>query len=67
VQGLIDTGACGVCIDPSITQQLGLQPTGSCEMLTPSTGAVPQIAAVYDISIKIPHGGSSLDFDSIQP
>ena len=65
VQGLIDTGASGVCIDPTLTQLLSLQPTGTSEMLTPSTGNTPQITPVYDISIKIPHAGTSLDFDSV--
>jgi hypothetical protein len=34
-------------------------------MLAPSTGLIPQIVPVYDISIKIPYAGSSLDFNSI--
>ena len=35
-------------------------------MLTPSTGNTPQIVPVYDISLRIPHGGgSSLDFGSV--
>ena len=58
VQGLIDTGA-------SLVQSLFLQPTGTSEMLTPSTGNTPKITPVYDISIKIPHGDASLDFNSI--
>ena len=51
--------------DPTIAQQLSLQPTGTGTMLTPTTGVIPQIVPVYDISIKIPHHGSSLDFGSV--
>jgi hypothetical protein len=66
VQGLLDTGASGVCIDPIIVQKLSLQATGICNMITPSTGPIAQIVPEYDISIKISHsGGSSLDFDSL--
>ena len=65
VQGLVDTGASGLCIDPSIAKQLSLQPTGSVPMITPSTGTTPVNALLYDVSIKIPHAGNSLDFDSI--
>ena len=64
-QGLIDTGASGLCIDSTIAQQLLLQPTGTAPMLTPSTGNIPQIVPVYDISLRIPHDGSSLDFGSV--
>jgi hypothetical protein len=65
IQGLIDTGASGVCIDPAILQQLGIPATGSGVMITPSTGTTPQPTPVYDISIKVPHAGTSLDFGSI--
>lgn len=34
-------------------------------MITPSTGSVPVPTPVYDISVKVPHAGASLDFDSI--
>ena len=63
--GLIDTGASGVCIDPTIAQQLSLQPTGTGSMISPTTGAIPLMVPVYDISIKVPHFPSSLDFNSI--
>jgi hypothetical protein len=34
---------------------LGLQPTGTAPMLTPSTGATPQDADTYDVGIVIPN------------
>lgn len=54
VRGLIDTGASHTCIGPSVFQALGIQPTGSVPMLTPSTGNTPMSADTYDVSIVIP-------------
>lgn len=53
VQALIDTGASGTCIDPSVLSALGLSPTGSVPMLTPSTGAQPVPTDTYDVSLII--------------
>ena len=50
---LVDTGASCTCVDPAIIQALGLTPTGSTQMLTPSTGAQPHTTDQYDASIKI--------------
>ena len=52
-RGLIDTGASGTAIDPSVVQSLGLLPTGMTTILTPSTGMVPHPCNQYDISIII--------------
>jgi hypothetical protein len=65
VQGLIDTGASGVCIDSTIIQQLSIPARGSGTMLTPSAGYVPQPTPIYDISLKIPHAGTSLNYETI--
>lgn len=66
VVGLIDTGASGLAIDPTILQGLGLQQTGTTPLITPSTGANPVDAPVYDVSVKIPQlPPASLDFDSV--
>jgi hypothetical protein len=56
VRGLLDTGASCTCIDPLVFAALGLQPTGSMPMLTPSTGPTPQNADTYDVGIVIPNG-----------
>ncbi len=40
-KGMIDTGATGSVIQPSIAQQLGLQPVGVVHISTPSSEDVP--------------------------
>jgi hypothetical protein len=50
---LLDTGASCTCIDPSIVQHLGLDPTGTGNMLTPSTAGVPSVCNQYDVAIGI--------------
>lgn len=53
IQGLIDTGASNTCIDPSALNSLGLTPTGSTMMNTPSTGTQPVSVDTYDVSLII--------------
>lgn len=54
IRGLIDTGASGTCVDPSVLTILGLSPTGSVTVNTPSTGNQPHVADQYDVSLLIP-------------
>ena len=54
IRALVDTGASGTCIDPSVLETLGLTPTGSVQVNTPSTGATPHNADQYDVSIVVP-------------
>lgn len=61
-RGLVDTGASHTCIDPSVFTALGLQPTGSVPMHTPSTGGVPMNADTYDVGIVIPATPTSPSF-----
>jgi hypothetical protein len=56
IRALVDTGASCTCIDPGVLTPLGLTPTGQMPMLTPSTGAVPQLKNQYDVSLIIPSG-----------
>lgn len=51
---LIDTGASISSIDVAVINRLGLQPTGSMSILTPSTGTTPHQCATYDIDLLIP-------------
>lgn len=54
ISGLLDTGASGTAIDPSVLTALGLTPTGTTLVLTPTTGATPQPAEQYDVGFVIP-------------
>lgn len=58
IRALVDTGASGTCIDPSVMAPLGLTPKGQVQMCTPSTGVTPHIADQYDVSIFIPCGSN---------
>lgn len=53
VRALLDTGASCTCIDPSVLTALGISPTGTTQMNTPSTGDKPQDVNTYDVSIYI--------------
>lgn len=53
IQGLIDTGASNTCVDPAVLTALGLTPTGSTMMNTPSTGAQAVPVDTYDISLVV--------------
>lgn len=61
VQGraLIDTGASCTSVDPTVLDQLQLTPTGSVQVLTPSTGHNPHITDQYDLAIVIPGASKS--------
>ncbi len=54
ITALIDTGASGTCVDPSVLKQLAVVPTGQAMVSTPSTGSQPHIADQFDVSIMIP-------------
>lgn len=54
IRGLLDTGASGTAIDPSVLTALGLTPTGATLVLTPTTGTTPQSADQYDVGFVIP-------------
>lgn len=53
VQALLDTGCTGLCIDGSVFSQLGLSPTGSAQIVTPTTGSTPATVDQYDVSLAI--------------
>ncbi len=54
IKGLIDTGASGTCVDPSVLTALGLTPTGSVQVHSPTTGMEPVSKDQYDIGLAIP-------------
>jgi hypothetical protein len=53
VRALIDTGASFTSIDPAVMIALGLTPTGSVDMVTPSTGQGVHTADTYDVDFQI--------------
>ncbi len=59
IRGLVDTGAGGTSVDPSVLTSLGLTPTGSVTVNTPSTGSQPHTADQYDVSLAIPSSSPS--------
>lgn len=52
---LIDTGASNTSLDQAIITSLGLQPTGTVQMHTPSTANAPVTCNQYDVRLSIPH------------
>lgn len=51
---LLDTGASGTCVDATFIAQLGLQPTGTVPIMTPSTGTGVHHCDQFDVSLFIP-------------
>jgi len=51
---LVDTGASISGIDSTVIAQLGIQPTGTMLIRTPSTGANPHSCSTFDVSLLIP-------------
>ncbi|MGH9385441.1 MAG: aspartyl protease family protein [Vicinamibacterales bacterium] len=54
IRGLLDTGASGTAVDPSVLTALGLTPTGTILVNTPTTGANPVSVDQYDVAFIIP-------------
>jgi predicted aspartyl protease len=54
IRALIDTGASHTCVDPTVLSKLGLTPTGTAQVHTPTTGSTPQQVNQYDIALLIP-------------
>lgn len=62
---LIDTGAGLTAVDPTILNALGLAPTGSVQVHTPTTGSAPAQVNQYDVSLAIPSQSLVRTFDAI--
>lgn len=54
IRALVDTGASFTSIEPEVLQALGLTPTGTADIVTPSTGATPHTTDTYDVDLVIP-------------
>jgi hypothetical protein len=55
IRALIDTGASITCIEAQALQPLGLTPTGTIPIVTPSTGSTPSIRNQLDVSLTLMH------------
>jgi hypothetical protein len=53
IRALVDTGASHTSIEPAILTELGLTPTGTIEIVTPSTGDGTHTCVTYDIDLTI--------------
>lgn len=54
VRLLVDTGASGSSLDPSILRALRIQPTGIIQVHTSTTGGRAAMCNQYDVSLRIP-------------
>jgi len=52
VRALIDTGATFTCVDSAVVARLNLVRTGTMSVLTPTTGAIPQLLPQYDVDLQ---------------
>jgi hypothetical protein len=53
VRALVDTGASFTSIEPAVLIALGLTPTGTMDIVTPSTGAGTHTADTYDVDLMV--------------
>jgi hypothetical protein len=65
VRVLVDTGASGTCLDPSIMTLLNLTPKGTVMIHTPSTGGTPCAHSQYDVSLILMHPKISYTFHAV--
>jgi hypothetical protein len=56
IRALVDTGASFTSLDPGVLGALNLTPTGTIEIVTPSTGQGTHTADTYDIDVMIGAG-----------
>lgn len=54
VKALVDTGASHTAIDVGLVNLLGLIPTGTAQIISPTTGATPSTHLTYDVGIYVP-------------
>lgn len=57
IRALVDTGASFTSIEPQVLQALNLTPTGTIEIVTPSTGNQTHTTETFDIDFAI--GGAT--------
>jgi predicted aspartyl protease len=52
-RALVDTGASCTCLDPAVIGKLGLVPSGTASIHTPSTGCKSYICNQFDVAVGI--------------
>ena len=57
---LLDTGASTTVIDLTVVVKLGLTPTGTVSVHTPSTGGTPAVCAQYDVGLALILGSGQI-------
>jgi hypothetical protein len=60
IRALVDTGASFTSIDPAVLEELSLTPTGTIEIVTPSTGQDTHTADTYDVDFMIGAGAEDV-------
>ena len=60
-RALLDTGASHSCVDPVVTEHLGLEPRGQESMLTASTADETHTVLQFDLALFIPPRDSGDD------
>lgn len=53
IRALVDTGASFTSVEPQVLSRLGLTPTGTIDIVTPSTGQGFHTADTYDVDFVI--------------
>ena len=52
---IVDTGASGTVVDEKVLKSLALTPTGTTQILTPSTKGTPVTCPTYDVLLAVDH------------
>ena len=60
IRALVDTGASFTSIEPAVLEALGLTPTGTIDIVTPSTGKDVHTTDTYDVDFVIGAGPDDL-------
>jgi hypothetical protein len=55
IRAIVDTGASTTCIENHLIAPLGMAPTGTIHVHTPSTSGAPLQCDQYDVCLILPH------------
>ena len=65
IRALLDTGASCTCVDPTVIRKLGLTPSGTAQVHTPSTGGTPHNCNQFDIALYVIMDGNQVHVPSV--